>query len=442
MNDRPTSPTDTTSFVHVARMHDRSSGGLRLAGLTALAFFARQSPVAGPLWGNLHRLSYADLREQIIEIAAWSEVEHPTLKGSFSANIVPYIFQDLGSLPEIIEAIENSGLLTEAADDFGNWFDAALDAINHSNSNGSGAYTTPRPIANLMARLAAPSPQHTVFDPACGFGSILASASRMATGVRLFGQDVNALATAFAAVRIYLIEAQGSFAVCDSLRSQIRNNDENQKFDLILCDPPFGTNIKLNPDNLLGGRLGHSTTSRIEVLFIESALSHLTRDGRAIILLPRGFLNKRGSEAFYREQLLHEGRIEGAIALPGGAVPWTELPVAILVLRGHSDHSAPIRLVDAHFIRGLGKRGSDRLTEPQVNELVELYNGPPVEGKAGMVSRDMALEANADILPATWLQEPATTDVNLKALRSRAIEAEADADAAKSALEKIMSIIV
>ena len=98
--------------------------------------------------------------------------------------------------------------------------------------------------------------------------------------------------------------------------------------------------------------------SSSEAFFVEHALRSLKAGGRAVVLLPLGFLARRSGEAIYRADLVRRGRIEGVVALPGGVIPWTELPTAILVLRGHDAPRAAIRLVE------LTKNASTRLACP------------------------------------------------------------------------------
>src|SRR5205823_429466 len=70
--------------------------------------------------------------------------------------------------------------ITSLVDDrvpaFGKWFDLRLSALLESSA-ATGQGITPSSLAQLMVALADLHPDLTLFDPACGIGTLLARAA-------------------------------------------------------------------------------------------------------------------------------------------------------------------------------------------------------------------------------------------------------------------------
>jgi hypothetical protein len=87
------------------------------------------------------------------------------------------------------------------------------------DTGGTGTYRTPRPLADLMARLLTDSTGDfpaSVLDPACGSGSLLAAAAS-AGATELHGQDILVAQAAQAAVRLRLGAPEAAISVRPTL---------------------------------------------------------------------------------------------------------------------------------------------------------------------------------------------------------------------------------
>ena len=431
------------ALMNQLRSYERLTSGRRVAALAALGFLACLDPISARAWAEFRNraVHYVDAHElggRLFELSMQIEDQRPTLGRSFSAALAPDILQSGGHLPEFatVAASVVEAATGEPEKSFGQWFDAVLDLA--SQGRQVSEITTPRPLARLMARLANPSPGDTVLDPTCGMGATLIELTNLAPGLRLHGQEVGALAAALATVRLYLLDLPAEISLGDALRAPAQWSDTLTRFDRVICDPPYNLATQIDGDGALASRFSRLPTSRSEAFFVEHCLQNLAPEGRAVVLLPLGFLARRGGEAAYRADLLNRGRIEGAIALPGGVIPWTELPIAVVVLRGHDAPGEAIRLVDASYLKALGKRATERLTDEQVVEVTELYDGPISPGRACIVSPEDVLKQDADLQPQHWLAEEEAPKIDLGALYRQAVEAEARAEAAKADLDTLM----
>ncbi|HCA84747.1 MAG TPA: SAM-dependent methyltransferase, partial [Streptomyces sp.] len=105
------------------------------------------------------------------------------------------------------------------------------------DSASSGTYRTPVPLANLAARLIPGTPAG-VLDPACGSGTLLASAARRGA-TELYGQDALPVQARRSAVGLALAapEAEVTVRTGDSLRTDAF---PELTADAVLCNPPYG----------------------------------------------------------------------------------------------------------------------------------------------------------------------------------------------------------
>ncbi|MFJ5557376.1 N-6 DNA methylase [Streptomyces sp. NPDC093250] len=188
------------------------------------------------------------------------------------------------------------------------------------DSAASGAYLTPAPLADLLARLIPGSPAR-VLDPACGGGTLLAAAARR--GAReLYGQDHLPVQARRSAVSLMLTAPETTVTVraADSLRA-----DAFPKLvaDAVLCNPPYGVRDWGHDELAYDPRWAYGVPARAEseLAWVQHALAHLAPGGYAALLLPPATAG-RASGRRVRKELVRSGALRAVIALPvGAAVP-------------------------------------------------------------------------------------------------------------------------
>ncbi|MFF4312416.1 N-6 DNA methylase [Streptomyces sp. NPDC001507] len=188
------------------------------------------------------------------------------------------------------------------------------------DSAASGAYQTPAPLADLLARLIPGSPAR-VLDPACGSGTLLAAAARR--GAReLYGQDTLPVQARRSAVSLMLTAPEATVTVhaADSLRA---DSFPGLVADAVLCNPPFGVRDWGHDELAYDPRWAYGVPPRAEseLAWVQHALAHLTPGGYAALLLPPAMAG-RASGRRVRAELVRDGALRAVIALPvGTAVP-------------------------------------------------------------------------------------------------------------------------
>jgi SAM-dependent methyltransferase len=185
------------------------------------------------------------------------------------------------------------------------------------DSAASGAYLTPAPLADLLARLI-PGSASRVLDPACGGGTLLAAAARQ--GAReLYGQDHLPVQALRSAVSLILAapEAEVTVRAADSLRADAF---PDLVVDAVLCNPPYGVRDWGHDELAYDPRWAYGVPARAEseLAWVQHALAHLTPGGHAALLLPPAAAG-RASGRRVRAELVRSGALRAVIALPVGA---------------------------------------------------------------------------------------------------------------------------
>lgn len=192
------------------------------------------------------------------------------------------------------------------SEELGNAYEYLLSIM--SAQGDAGQFRTPRHIIDFIVEVVNPLKGETVLDPACGTAGFLISAykhiinnhSASQTGIdpnqaltptekknileNFEGYDIDEMMVRLAKVNMYLHQFKNpKIFEYDSLTMDSRWND---KFDVILANPPFMT-----PKGGITPHNKFSISSRkAEALFVDYILSHLKPNGRAAVIVPDGIV--------------------------------------------------------------------------------------------------------------------------------------------------------
>ncbi|MFE2280160.1 N-6 DNA methylase [Streptomyces sp. NPDC059454] len=200
------------------------------------------------------------------------------------------------------------------------------------DSAASGAYRTPVPLADLLARLLPGSPAR-VLDPACGSGTLLTAAA--ARGAReLYGQDSVPVQARRTAVGLTLTAGEGTDVTVrtgDSLRADAF---PDLTVDAVLCNPPYGDRDWGHDELAYDSRWAYGFPPRAEseLAWVQHALSHLEPGGHAVLLLPPATAS-RSSGRRVRSELIRSGALRAVAALPPGAAIPLHIGLQVWVLQ-------------------------------------------------------------------------------------------------------------
>ncbi|MFC9289867.1 N-6 DNA methylase [Streptomyces sp. NPDC057052] len=200
------------------------------------------------------------------------------------------------------------------------------------DSAASGAYRTPAPLADLLARLLPGSPVR-VLDPACGSGTLLTAAA--GRGAReLYGQDSVPVQARRTAVGLTLTAGEGADVTVrtgDSLRADAF---PDLVVDAVLCNPPYGDRDWGHDELAYDSRWAYGFPPRAEseLAWVQHALSHLEPGGHAVLLLPPATAS-RSSGRRIRAELIRSGALRAVASLPPGAAIPLHIGLQVWVLQ-------------------------------------------------------------------------------------------------------------
>lgn len=264
-----------------------------------------------------------------------------------------------------------------------NFFD---DFLNATTYRLSGDYRTSPGITNLIVELASTSFGDRVYDPCFRSGELLTGAydyvrykyierlSRSGSpALDVSGIELNPTAYLIGLVRLTLSGIDNpQLELGNALERTPSDNTQRDGFDVVLVNPPFGLRADFAGLDHFAVRMNDATG-----LFIQHALAHLRSNGRAVIVVPQGFLYRRGPEQRLRRLLMEKHTVEAIVSLPRGVLlPYTGIQAAILVLR-KTGPTRIIRMLDAETFFDKGK-GDQALTirQERIEDLAKQLRDP------------------------------------------------------------------
>ncbi|MEV4565141.1 N-6 DNA methylase [Nonomuraea sp. NPDC049419] len=218
-----------------------------------------------------------------------------------------------------------------------------------ADSHSGGAYSTPQPLADLMADLLRDGDEYpqVVFDPACGGGALLEAAGRR--GARhLLGQDRLDIQALRSAVRLKISQLEQEIKIVsgDSLAADAF---ADLRADAVLCNPPFGDRDWGHDELVYDPRWTYGVPPRgeSELAWVQHALAHLVPGGHVVMLLPPSTAARTPGRKV-RAELLKAGALRAIIALPPGLAVPMHVGLHLWLLRqpGPAPTGEPILMVD------------------------------------------------------------------------------------------------
>lgn len=227
-----------------------------------------------------------------------------------------------------------------AEDVIGEAYIYLIERFGSEAGKKAGEFYTPRQVARILAKAAAPQPGERIYDPACGSGSLLIRASEEigSKDFALFGQEVNRGTWGLARLNMFLHGIDGArIEWGDTLNDpKIVETGGISKFDVVLANPPFSLD-KWGAENAEKDRYGRyfrgvPPKSKGDWAFITHMIeSAKTRDGRVAVVVPHGVLFRAGKEGIIRQAVIQENLLDAVIGLPANLFQTTSIPVAILL---------------------------------------------------------------------------------------------------------------
>ena len=210
------------------------------------------------------------------------------------------------------------------------------------SAGNAGEFYTPRAVTDFMVKMINPQLGEQIADFACGTGGFLTSAlkhlSPQVQTVKdkniycncVYGIEKKALPYLLCATNLLLHDIdQPKVIHGNSLEKNVRDYTDDEKFDIILMNPPYGGNEKDIVKQNFPTALRSSETAD---LFMSVIMYRLKQNSRVAIVLPDGFLfGTDNAKTAIKEKLLSEFNLHTIIRLPHSVfAPYTSITTNLL----------------------------------------------------------------------------------------------------------------
>lgn len=223
---------------------------------------------------------------------------------------------------------------------FGIIYETILKELQSAGS--SGEFYTPRAATDFMALMIKPQVGEVMADFACGTGGFLTSwlnelhknvtttEDEEAYGKSIYGIEKKQFPYILCVTNMLLhdIDIPNVFHG-NSLNKDLLDYTEEDKFDVILMNPPYGGHEKNDIKNHFPDDLASSETAD---LFMAVIMYRLKKNGRAAVILPDGFLfGTDNTKINLKKKLISEFNLHTIIRMPGSVFsPYTSITTNIL----------------------------------------------------------------------------------------------------------------
>lgn len=244
-------------------------------------------------------------------------------------------------LRQVINVIDELDLSDyEESHAFGEIYETILKELQSAGS--AGEFYTPRAVTDFMAQMIKPKIGEKMADFACGTGGFITSwlkeldkqvkttEDKEAYGASVYGMEKKQFPYMLCITNMLLhdLDVPQVFHG-NSLLRDVLDYTEEDRFDVILMNPPYGGSEKADVKNHFPSDLASSETAD---LFMSVIMYRLKKNGRAAVILPDGFLfGTDNAKVSIKKKLLSEFNLHTIVRMPGSVfAPYTSITTNIL----------------------------------------------------------------------------------------------------------------
>jgi type I restriction enzyme M protein len=309
----------------------------------------------------------------------------------------------LGSGKEMVDRLSNliaifddprlnfSNNVADGDDLLGDAYEYLMRHFATESGKSKGQFYTPSEVSRIMAKAigvgSATSAKQTIYDPACGSGSLLLKAHAEAKtnsgfDLAVYGQEMDNATAALSRMNMILhncptAEIAPNYSTLSNPAFKSETDPSKLKtFDFVVANPPFSTKtwsngIDPHDDEFDRFEFGVPPTKNGDYAFLLHILASLKSTGKGAVILPHGVLFRGGSEAEIRKEIVRRGFIKAIVGLPSNLFYGTGIPAAIIILdKEHASERTGIFMIDAS--KGFTKDGpKNRLRDRDIHKIVD-----------------------------------------------------------------------
>ena len=223
---------------------------------------------------------------------------------------------------------------------FGFVYEEILRELQSAGS--SGEFYTPRAVTEFMALMIKPKLGEKMADFACGTGGFITSwlgqlskqvtdtAARKQLDDSIYGIEKKPFPYLLCVTNMLLhdIEVPNIYHM-NSLKHNLLDYTDDDKFDVILMNPPYGGHEDKSIQGFFPDDLASSETAD---LFMSVIMYRLKKNGRAAVVVPDGFLfGLDNAKVNIKKKLISQFNLHTVVRLPGSVFsPYTSITTNLL----------------------------------------------------------------------------------------------------------------
>ena len=312
---------------------------------------------------------------------------------------------DLLILITVIDSIDFEKYdVSSCTDNINELFDAREGAA-------AGQFTSPKRIGELLVGLLNQKGGE-LYDGTVGTGSFLIEQHKLDPTTKLFGQEISKDVWLLCKLNLLLHQVTDTvIKFGDTMKEPILESDELKKFDGILMEQPIGIK-QLDHDIAkkdIFGRFKYGVPRNMfsETALLLHALSCLKTTGKAVIVIPQGFLFRGGAEQEIREGLLKDDVIETIISMPTNLYVGRGIGISIIVLNKNKekDMKKKVHMIHAQDFFGKEKR-MNFLRKEDADQILDIYhNRKQIENISNLVDMEEILSNQCNLVPNQYFSK-------------------------------------
>ena len=277
----------------------------------------------------------------------------------------------------------------EGDDIIGDAYEYLMRNFATESGKSKGQFYTPAEVSRIIASIIGidkvKSPETTVYDPACGSGSLLIRAADAAPiEVTIYGQEKD-IATAGMAKMNFVLHSKATAEIAGNANTfsdprYFKDDDhtELKQFDFVVANPPFSMKnwmdgIAGNEYERFDGYGAKPPEKNADYAWLMHIIKSIKPRGKGACILPHGVLFRGNAEATIRTALIKKGYIKAIIGLPANLFYGTGIPACIIMIDKEGAGSRDgIFIIDGS--RGFIKDGNkNRLRERDIYKIVSAF---------------------------------------------------------------------
>ncbi len=255
------------------------------------------------------------------------------------------------------------------------------------SGKSKGQFYTPAEVSRILAKVIGlgkvKNRNTTIYDPACGSGSLLIRAADEAPfDIAIYGQEKETTTAGLAKMNLVLHnKASGEIKSGNTFSNpQYLDGGALKRFDFVVANPPFS--LKNWTDGLqefgrFDGYDDRPPEKNGDYAWLLHILKSLKPTGKAAVILPHGVLFRGNAEETLRKNIIDRGYIKGIIGLPANLFYGTGIPACIIVMdkedaAERQGNNGGIFMIDAShdFVKDGPK---NRLRERDIHKIVQTF---------------------------------------------------------------------